>query len=101
MNKAKTWVLLREYDKAMECYSKALSINPNPIKKELWHEIGIIYYKVKKYEKAVECFTEAIKIDPSVALFWYNKGYALASLGNEKQAATCFDRAIEMDSNLH
>jgi tetratricopeptide (TPR) repeat protein len=48
----------------------------------------------------MRCFDKAIEIDPGFAYAWYNKGYALSSLGRYEEAIECFDKAIEIDQNL-
>jgi len=53
--------------------------------------------KVKKAaEAAIKDYDAAIKLQPRLFSAHYNKGIALKTLGKEKQAVKCFDRAIKI-----
>jgi len=51
---------MNKYDEAIECYNKALDINPNLA--GAWNNKGIAYYKMNKYDEAIECFIKSISL---------------------------------------
>lgn len=60
------------YDKAVECYLKALEKkNTNPID---WFNLAYALYHLEKYDSALEAINEALKISPSNIYFAYLKG---------------------------
>ncbi len=79
------------YDKAIECYEKATSIDPNHA--FAWNNKGNAYYYKGINDKAIECFDKATSIDPNHAFAWNNKGNAYRQLGNNDKAEGCFDKA--------
>ena len=51
-----------EYDKAIECYEKALKIDPNDIK--FLFNIGKAHEHIKNYENAIEFYKKVLEINP-------------------------------------
>jgi tetratricopeptide (TPR) repeat protein len=95
----------KDYDKAIECFDKAIGLRPNDFP-ESWHNKGYSLYCKGRYNEAIECFDKAIecfddnktiKIESVDA--WYNKGSALGNLERYYEAIECFDKAIEIESN--
>lgn len=79
------------YDEAIECYDKALQIEPNLA--FIWNNKGIALHNLKKYGDAIKCYDRAIEIDPSYTYAWLSKGRVLDVLGRHKEARRCFKRA--------
>jgi tetratricopeptide (TPR) repeat protein len=86
---------LGKYEEAIECYGKALKIDPNHA--DAWCNKGNALDKLGKYEGAIECCDKALKINPNFAGAWYNKGWTLDELGRHKEAQECFERARELE----
>ena len=64
----------KDYDAAMKCCVKSLSINPD---NALTLNIkGNILYKLGRYKEAIECYNMAIDIEPLFVRAWYNKKMA-------------------------
>ncbi|HMB44614.1 MAG TPA: tetratricopeptide repeat protein, partial [Candidatus Methanoperedens sp.] len=52
-----------KYNDAIECYKKALEINPK--NEKTWNNIGSVYFKLKMYLEALKSYEKAIEIRPS------------------------------------
>jgi tetratricopeptide (TPR) repeat protein len=58
-----------EYKEAIECFDKAIELNPNYAM--AYSDRGIVYEKLKKYERAIEDYNKAIALDPNyVKAYW-------------------------------
>jgi tetratricopeptide (TPR) repeat protein len=87
-------------NEAIECYDKALEIDPEHI--FTWISKGGILISLNKYQKAIECFDKALEIDPEHIQTWVDKGNALISLKHHQKAIECYDKALEIDpENLY
>lgn len=51
------------FDKAIEFYTKAISINPNNTKAH--NSRGVAYYELKDYQSAVNDYTKVLSIQPN------------------------------------
>ena len=47
-----------------------------------------------KHAEALNCFREIVKITQNKADVWFNMGISFGSLGMQKEAKDCFDRAL-------
>ena len=54
---------LGEYQKAKECYEKAIKINPNYA--DAHYNLGVIFKELGENQKAKECYEKAIEINPN------------------------------------
>ncbi|CAD8214280.1 unnamed protein product [Paramecium pentaurelia] len=88
---------LNKYQEAIECYSKAININPNYDK--AWYNKGMALYNLNKYQEAIECYDKAITINPIYDTAWSNKGYALHQLQIYTDAISCYDQALSISIN--
>ena len=61
------------FDKAIECYDKAIELDPN---NPAWNNMGLAYDDKKEYDKAIECYEKAIKLEPNDSKAWLNIGVA-------------------------
>jgi curved DNA-binding protein CbpA len=93
-NKGGALYSLGKYDEAIQCYDKAIDIDPdNPV---VWNNKGLALSSLGKYDEAIQCYDKVIGIDPNDADAWNNKGLALSSLGNADEAKKCYDRSKEL-----
>jgi YVTN family beta-propeller protein len=83
------------YEEAIECYEKALQINPNYV--QSWLNRGQALYSQAKYEEASESYYRAIRIDQNNVSAWLNRGQALYSQAKYEEAIKSYDRVIEID----
>ena len=91
--------------KAIECYRKALEINPKYA--PAWVAMGnAYYYKVNRIggicddkiiKTAMSYYKEAIKADPKYAPAWNYLGHIYNFEMNFKKAKDCFLKATELD----
>ncbi len=68
----------KEYDKAIECYDKALKVRPNDAL--VWNDKSSALFKLGYYEDTMKCIDKAIELDPQDPLHWSNKASLLAAL---------------------
>ena len=74
-----------EHDEALECYNKALEIDPDYI--SAWNNKGYPLYGLDRYEAAIECYDTALEIDPGFGLAINNRAKAESAL-NPQQPPT-------------
>jgi tetratricopeptide (TPR) repeat protein len=86
-----------EYDKAIECYDKAIEADPYVI--DAWHKKGNALYNKENYDEAIECYDRASLINPNHFDSWYKKGLTYKKKNNHDQAIKCYDRAIQIRAN--
>jgi len=88
----------QEYDKAMECYEKAIKIKPD--KAETYFLIGVIHHEKQEYDLAVEYYKKAIELKPDLAYLAsaYNN---IGTIYREKKeydlAMEYYKKAIELE----
>jgi|SRR5659263_64076 len=93
INKGNTFVETMMYSEAIQCYDKALEINP--VMADVWNNKGLAMARIAKYEGAVTCYDKAIDLKPDDEEVIYNKGIALAHLGRTKESIECYERILE------
>ena len=62
-NEGKALFVQKKYDEAIQCFNKAIELNPSY---ELaWNNKGTALYMLKRYKEAIKCFDEVLKINPN------------------------------------
>ena len=105
----------RKYEEALECYDKAIELNPKDLK--TWHNRGGILVELGDYHTAIECCDKEIKlgqtnwelVDPNdndawdpkgiAALAWLTKGMILYIFLGRYRAS--FDSVYGMNPSHH
>lgn len=87
------WWYKKDYDKAMEYYSKAIEIEP---KWGYFWSRGEVWRKKKDFERAVEDYTSAINIDPTFAAAYTDRGSCYISMGKHETALSDYKKALEL-----
>ena len=87
---------LERHEEAIECYDKAIRIDPED--SDAWYNKGNSLAELKRHEEAIECYNVAIRLNPEDYGAWLNKGNSLAELERHKEAIECYDEAIRLDS---
>ena len=87
----------KEYNKAIQCYDKAIEIKPNNA--EAWNNKGNTLYRSGKHNEAIHCYDKAIEIKPNNADAWYNKGNTLYRSGKHNEAIHCYDKVLAIEPN--
>ncbi len=72
------------FGKAIEFYTKAISINPNSTK--AYNSRGVAYYELKNYRSAISDYTKAISVDPNNLGTIINRGVSYSRSGDYKNA---------------
>lgn len=56
---------------------------------------------MRKFNESIDCFDTAIQLNKKYAKAWYNKGRALAMLGENDKSQICLDKARKLDPLLY
>jgi tetratricopeptide (TPR) repeat protein len=88
---------IAQYKEAIECYSKAIQLNPNYA--NAYYNKGLALYNIGQTEAAIEYYDSVLKLQPNYAQAHYNKGLALTSLGKHMESVFCYDKAIKLYPN--
>lgn len=98
VNKGLCLQKLGYHDRALECYNKALKIQPKLA--AVYQNRGTAYYKLNKPAEALKDFDMAIKLprarSHSSVTIYLDRGRAYAALGRYKEAFQDFDRVRGM-----
>lgn len=82
-------------EKALEMYSKAISINAKET--DALVNRGNIYFNSKKYEMAIDDYNKCLSIDSTVQLAIENRGAAYGVLGKFDLSLADMNRALILD----
>ena len=97
IKKGNTYKNNGEFKEAIECYEKAVEIDPKDA--FVWYNMGIAHKALKKYEKAIECYEKVVEIDPKYAKAWSNMGNTYDDLKKFEKAIECYEKAVKIDPN--
>jgi tetratricopeptide (TPR) repeat protein len=87
------------YADAVDCFSKALELDP---KDSVSHNNkGSLLQDLYKPKEALECFNRALEINPKYPKAHTGKGTALKNLGKYKESIISHDMAIKYEKNNH
>ncbi len=89
------WYRVKNLEKSLENYNKALALNNT--KAVTYSNIGIIYFEQGNYPKALELYTKSLSLDPNYADAYFNMGSTLGMLGRYEEAITNFEKCIQFD----
>lgn len=92
------FVELKEYEKGLEAYEKAIGINQY-FYQALYHR-GIALKQLNRHEEAIASYDEAIKIINSEQV-WFSRGLSFTALGLYKKAITSYERATEIRQDYY
>jgi tetratricopeptide (TPR) repeat protein len=76
-------------------YRQILTIKPDHV--DALQLLGVIMILRNRFDVAVELISKAITIVPTAAMFHYNLGLALGSMGKLEDASRCYRRALELE----
>ena len=96
-NKCLALINQYRFNEAIECYDKALKINPNNVK--AWNNKAFALHNLNRLDEAIECYDEALKIDPNFISALNNKAFALRTLNRLYEAIECYDRVLRINPN--
>lgn len=84
------------YEKALECYTKAIEVDPTYV----WAYDGrgdLYRLNLKDYEKAVEDYTTCIKIGSDNSSWYLFRGNSYYSMGKLRKAIADYTKGLEID----
>lgn len=96
-NKCLTLINLNRFNEAIECYDKALKINPNNVK--AWNNKAFALHNLNRLDEAIECYDKSLEIDPNFISSLRNKAFALRTLNRLDEAIECYDKVLKIDPN--
>jgi tetratricopeptide (TPR) repeat protein/tRNA A-37 threonylcarbamoyl transferase component Bud32 len=96
--RAKAYLKLRQWEKAMEDFSQTLTIDPTSV--PAWNERGWAFTELNQHDKAIADFTEAIKRDRKMAIPWNNRGASYHKQGRYQEAVADCTEALKLDSKF-
>jgi TolA-binding protein len=97
---ADSWYLKKDYKKALENFTKYLSIYDGKSTREIQYRIGYAQYKSDKLEEAVSSFKNlASNTDTLGQSSAFYLGLSYLKIGNKEYALSAFDQARGLDFN--
>jgi len=97
-NRGNAYSELKQYEEAIEDYSKAIELNPNDA--EAYNNRGTAYDELQHQEEAIGDYSKAIELDPNDAEAYNNRGNAYGELQHQEEAIGDYNKAIELNPNL-
>jgi len=95
--KGMAFVNSRDFDSAIEAFSKAIFLDPNFAM--AYNNRGTAYGDKGQYDRAIDDYNEAISLDPDLALAYIGRGNAYNYKGQFDRAIEDYNRAISFDPN--
>lgn len=87
----------RLYDRALECYGKALAIDPENA--EIHNQQAEVYCLHGKADEAIACCQKALTIQPNYAVAYKALGNAFLAAGKLEEAKESYAKAVEIQPN--
>ena len=95
LGKGLGWYELKDYQKAIQNYDKALELAPRNI--NLYYNRGIVKGKLQDYPRAIQDYDKAIELDHKNISAYINRGIAKSNLRDYTGAISDYNKAIELD----
>ena len=83
-----------DFDTARDAYRQLREFDDNP---EVLHMAGLVEFQCASYDEAASLIGAAVEGAPENAVMRSNLGLALAALGRDEDALTCFRAAVQID----
>jgi len=103
--KARPWASLADeyadrsqWDQAIECYDKAIAINPRY--SLALHNRGLMHYNKKMLQEARADYTRAIEVNSTYTKAYYNRAIVLNELGLFREAIDDNSRVMQLDPSF-
>ncbi|MEG4346627.1 tetratricopeptide repeat protein [Microcoleus sp. A003_D6] len=90
-------VELGKFDRAMECYSRAIKLNPQLA--IAYHNLGEMLVGQKRWDEAIANYRQAITINPNSFESYHSLGKTWADRGECDRAIACYRKSIELNPN--
>jgi tetratricopeptide (TPR) repeat protein len=93
-NKAISFHALERHEEALQCYEKALRIDPQD--GDLWQNRGAVLISLRRLEEAIESLERAAALIPKDSDVWNNMGLAHLDLRHLDAALDCLRKAARL-----
>ncbi|HME50587.1 MAG TPA: tetratricopeptide repeat protein [Candidatus Lokiarchaeia archaeon] len=87
---------LKNMRSAMECYRKAINIDP--YFQPAWVNLGAEFFQQKKYQESIECCQRAIRIRIDDDIPWLTMAANYFELNDDGKSLFCFQKAADLGS---
>ena len=88
----------KNYDKAIECFKKALAIDQNYL--WAWNNMGIIYgFSLNQYDKGIGYFNKTLEIDPEFSGAYNSMGFIYKNMQNYSKSIEYYSKYVELNPN--
>lgn len=88
---------LKNYDKAILIYKKAIETNPND--PTVHSNLGTVYFSTQKYKEAMDEFNIAVRLKPNYSEAWTNLGSTYGTFQQFDLAISAFEKSLAIDPN--
>lgn len=85
----------KEYDKAIEAFTKARALDPRHT--EYVYQLAYTYSEMGKYDQAIQEISKAIELKPKNAFYYNERAYAYIQKKNGQAALEDINKAIELN----
>ncbi len=92
--KAATYTAMNLHEKAVECFTKAVELDPNNLEFRLG--LAIALQRLKRFEDALKCYEEAKMQRPTDARIDYYIGLMWSNLADYQKALASFEQALRL-----
>ncbi|MEG4006621.1 tetratricopeptide repeat protein [Microcoleus sp. Pol11C1] len=88
-------VELGKFDRAIECYSRAIKLNPKLA--IAYHNLGEMLVGQKRWDEAIANYRQAIAINPNSFESYHSLGKTWAERGEFDRAIACYNKSLELN----
>jgi len=88
------YLLLKDWDRAVECFQKAVNDVLYKTPHVAYNNLGWAYYNKGEYQKAIDRYRHATKLLPSYSLCYRNMGLAYEAVNKWDLAIDAYEKAI-------
>lgn len=90
-----SFVELGKFDRAIECYSQAIKLNPKLA--TAYHNLGEMLVGEKRWDEAIANYRQAIAINPDSFESYHSLGKTWAERGELDRAIACYNKSLELN----
>jgi tetratricopeptide (TPR) repeat protein len=91
---------LKDYQKALADYNKAIELEPNNARYSFFYSgRGWLYQTLKQYDKAIADYSKGIELDPNMGMFYFDRGNVYSDLKQYDKAIADYTKTIKLEPN--
>lgn len=94
-NSAQVYVMLEDFEKAIDFYKKSISIDP--YYSEYYNELGNIYQRLEEFDKANECYEKSLHYSAPYSEAYFNQGLNYFKSGDYEKSLIHLSKSEEID----